>query len=73
MKYNEAISACPPHRMSELAVMYQNRAAANERLEKLDLALEDCNLSIKNNNRYCGIIPCFALLMKDLPKEDKTL
>jgi len=66
LKYNEAISACPPHRMSELAVMYQNRAAANERLEKLDLALEDCNLSIKNNNRYAKALDREAKVLKKL-------
>ena len=38
-------------RMSELAIMYQNRAAANERLENLDAALKDCKFSLKNNNR----------------------
>merc|ERR1719319_239032 len=32
--------------------MYQNRAAAHEKLERLAEATEDCNLSIKNNNKY---------------------
>jgi hypothetical protein len=35
-----------------MAVIYQNRAAANERLEKLDEALKDLESSIGLNNRY---------------------
>jgi len=50
--YTEAINACPPHRHVELAVIYQNRAATNERLEKFDEGLKDCDESIKLNNRY---------------------
>merc|ERR1712128_86441 len=50
--YTEAISACPPHRQVELAVIYQNRAAANERLENYEDGLKDCDESIKLNNRY---------------------
>eukprot|EP00090_Calanus_glacialis_P042689 TRINITY_DN7568_c0_g1_i1.p1 TRINITY_DN7568_c0_g1~~TRINITY_DN7568_c0_g1_i1.p1 ORF type:complete len:527 (-),score=139.62 TRINITY_DN7568_c0_g1_i1:104-1630(-) len=50
--YTEAINTCPPHRQVELAVIYQNRAAANERLEKYEAGLKDCDQSIKLNNRY---------------------
>jgi len=50
--YNQAIHSCPPHRMSELGIMHQNRAATFERMEKLELAIEDCNASLKCNNRY---------------------
>jgi hypothetical protein len=32
-------------------VIYQNRAAANERLENFDLALQDLQASIDLNNR----------------------
>jgi len=32
-------------------VIYQNRAAAKERLEELDLALQDLQSSIDLNNR----------------------
>jgi len=65
-KYNEAIETCPPHRMSEVSIMYQNRAAANERLEKLDLALKDCDSSIKNNNRYGKALDRRAKILKKL-------
>lgn len=50
--YTEAISLCPPHRKAELSIIFQNRAAANERLEKLEEAVGDCTESIKLNNKY---------------------
>eukprot|EP00088_Acartia_fossae_P027010 TRINITY_DN2779_c0_g1_i2.p1 TRINITY_DN2779_c0_g1~~TRINITY_DN2779_c0_g1_i2.p1 ORF type:complete len:510 (+),score=122.95 TRINITY_DN2779_c0_g1_i2:43-1572(+) len=65
-KYNQAIEACPPHRMSELAIMYQNRAAANERLENLDAALKDCEFSLKNNNRYGKALDREAKVLRKL-------
>ena len=34
-----------------MAVMYQNRAAAHEKLGRLAEAAADCDLSIKNNNK----------------------
>lgn len=49
--YSEAIAACPPHRRVELAVIFQNRAAAHERLDRLQESLQDCDESIKLNNR----------------------
>ena len=49
--YTEAISICPSHRKSELSIIFQNRAAANERLEKLEEAVGDCTESIKLNNK----------------------
>ena len=50
--YTEAIKICPASKSSDLSIMYQNRAAALERLEKLDDALKDCHESLKLNNRY---------------------
>jgi len=50
--YSQAIDACPKHRQAELAVMYQNRAASHERMERWAEATSDCDLSIKNNNKY---------------------
>ena len=34
-----------------MAIMYQNKAAANERLDRLEEAKADCDLSLKCNNR----------------------
>lgn len=50
--YTQAIDICPKHRMAEVSVMYQNRAAANEKLERLVEATTDCDSSIQYNNKY---------------------
>lgn len=50
--YTEAIGICPPHRKSELAIIFQNRAAANEKMEMLEEAVKDCSESINLNNKY---------------------
>ena len=50
--YTEAIDLCPKTKTSDLSIMYQNRAAAQERLENLESALQDCQESLRLNNRY---------------------
>jgi len=50
--YTQAIETCPPHRQVEIAVIYQNRAAANERLENISEGILDCDQSVKSNNKY---------------------
>ena len=50
--YTEAIALCPPGKSSDLSIMYQNRAAALERLDRLDEGLKDCGESLRLNNRY---------------------
>jgi len=64
--YTEAINVCPPHRQVELSVIYQNRAAAKERLEKYEEGLSDCDESIKLNNRYCKALDRRAKINKKL-------
>ena len=50
--YTEAIALCPPGKTSDLSIMYQNRAAALERLGRLEEGLKDCGESLRLNNRY---------------------
>ena len=50
--YTEAIQTCPLSKKTDLSIMYQNRAAAQERLEQLESALQDCQESLRLNNRY---------------------
>jgi len=50
--YTEAISICPPHRKTDLSIIFQNRAAANEKIELLEEAVKDCSQSISLNNKY---------------------
>ena len=45
--YSQAIQTCPATKTSDLAIMYQNRAVAYERLEKLEEALKDCGESLR--------------------------
>lgn len=62
--YTEAIETCPPHRQVELAVIFQNRAATNERLERLEEGLKDCDESISLNNKYGKALDRRAKLLK---------
>ena len=50
--YTEAIALCPQGKTSDLSIMYQNRAAALERLDRLEEGLKDCGESLRLNNRY---------------------
>ena len=49
--YTEAIALCPPGKSSDLSIMFQNRAAALERLDRLEEGLRDCGESLRLNNR----------------------
>jgi len=62
--YTEAIEACPPHRQVELSVIFQNRAATNEKLERLEEGLKDCDESIKLNSRYGKALDRRSKLLK---------
>lgn len=50
--YDKAIDKCPPENHNDLAIFYQNRAAAYEMLKKWSKVKEDCSNSIKHNSRY---------------------
>lgn len=54
--YTKAIelgeSLHPPMKPEEIAIFYQNRAAANESLENFDNVLEDCSKAIEKNKHY---------------------
>ena len=50
--YTEAIKTCPLSKKTDLSIMYQNRAAALERLDKYEEAIKDCGESVRLNNRY---------------------
>ncbi|CAD7079747.1 unnamed protein product [Hermetia illucens] len=50
--YDKAISGCPPENKMDLAVFYQNRAAAYEMLKKWAQVKADCTKSLEYNPRY---------------------
>jgi len=64
--YTKALDNCPSHRKTEMAIMYQNRAAANERLESLDAAKIDCDSSLQCNNRYGKALDRRAKVLRKL-------
>lgn len=50
--YDKAIDKCPPEHRTDMAIFYQNRAAAYEMLKKWNKVKEDCGLSLEYNPRY---------------------
>lgn len=50
--YDKAIDKCPIENHNDLAIFYQNRAAAYEMLKKWSKVKEDCSNSIVHNPRY---------------------
>lgn len=51
-QYNNAIEACPKENTEELAILYQNRAAAYEQLNKYSSVKADCSKALELNPKY---------------------
>lgn len=50
--YTEAIDVCPEDNKPDLAVYYQNRAAAYEQLKNYDKVISDCSQALLFNKKY---------------------
>lgn len=50
--YSNAIASCPQENDSDLAVYHQNRAAANEQLQKWNEVVRDCSNALYHNPKY---------------------
>ncbi|ALC39781.1 Tom70 [Drosophila busckii] len=50
--YDKAIDKCPSEHRTDMAIFYQNRAAAYEMLKKWNKVKEDCSRSLECNPRY---------------------
>ena len=50
--YNRAIETCPDESPLDLAMFYQNRAAAYEQLKKWASVVSDCTMALNYNGRY---------------------
>ncbi|XP_004536233.1 mitochondrial import receptor subunit TOM70 [Ceratitis capitata] len=50
--YDKAIDKCPSEERTDLAIFYQNRAAAYEMLKKWNRVKEDCTRSLQYNPQY---------------------
>ncbi|KYN02394.1 Mitochondrial import receptor subunit TOM70, partial [Cyphomyrmex costatus] len=51
-QYNKAIEICPKENKDELAIFYQNRAAAYEQLKKYSSVKADCTKALELNPKY---------------------
>ena len=50
--YTEAIEVCPKDKTIDLSTFYQNRAAAYDQLEDLEMVISDCGRALELNNKY---------------------
>lgn len=50
--YTEAIEVCPKNKTIDLSTFYQNRAAAHDQLEDLEMVISDCGRALELNNKY---------------------
>ncbi|KYM96548.1 Mitochondrial import receptor subunit TOM70, partial [Cyphomyrmex costatus] len=51
-QYNKAIDICPKENVDDLAILYQNRAAAYEKLKRYNFVKADCSKALELNPRY---------------------
>ena len=50
--YTEAIEVCPKNKTIDLSTFYQNRAAAHDQLQDLEMVISDCGRALELNNKY---------------------
>ncbi|XP_028401862.1 mitochondrial import receptor subunit TOM70-like [Dendronephthya gigantea] len=50
--YSSAISICPKENKADLAIYFQNRAAAHEQLKNYDDVISDCKQALQYNKKY---------------------
>lgn len=50
--YTDAINICPAGKSEDLAIFFQNRAAAHEKLKRYREVIADCTNSIGLNKKY---------------------
>jgi len=68
--YSEAIEECPAEKSTDLATFHQNRAAANDQLDKIEEVIADCDSAINLNNKYVKALDRRA---KALRKQAKNI
>ncbi|KYN02396.1 Mitochondrial import receptor subunit TOM70, partial [Cyphomyrmex costatus] len=52
VQYNKAVDICPKENVANLAIFYQNRAAAYEQLKKYSSVKADCTKALELNPEY---------------------
>ncbi|KYM83973.1 Mitochondrial import receptor subunit TOM70 [Atta colombica] len=65
-EYNKAINICPKENVNDLAIFYQNRAAAYERLKKYNKVKTDCTKALELNPKYTKALLRRAFILEQL-------
>ena len=69
--YSKAIEHCPVNNSRELAVLFQNRAAAYEKLNLWEAVVADCSKAIQLDDRYIKAISRRARAYQKLGKKEQ--
>ncbi|KAG5315668.1 TOM70 protein, partial [Pseudoatta argentina] len=65
-QYNKAIDICPKENVDDLAIFYQNRAAAYEQLKKYNSVKADCTQALELNPKYMKALLRRARILEQL-------
>ncbi|KAG5342113.1 TOM70 protein, partial [Acromyrmex charruanus] len=65
-EYNKAIDICPKENVDDLAIFYQNRAAAYEQLKRYNSAKADCTKALELNPKYTKALLLRAFILEQL-------
>ncbi|KYQ47966.1 Mitochondrial import receptor subunit TOM70, partial [Trachymyrmex zeteki] len=65
-QYNKAINVCPKENVDDLAIFYQNRAAAYEELKKYSSVKADCTKALELNPKYTKALLRRARILEQL-------
>ncbi|KAG5340582.1 TOM70 protein, partial [Acromyrmex heyeri] len=65
-QYNKAIDICPKENVDDLAIFYQNRAAAYEQLKKYNSVKADCTKALELNPKYMKALLRRARILEQL-------
>ncbi|CDW58811.1 TPR 11 and MRP-S26 domain containing protein [Trichuris trichiura] len=68
--YTEALKTCPPSFSQQRAVFYGNRAACFTNMNKMPMAIEDCNMALSLDPNYLRVLRRRASLYQ---QDEKTL
>ncbi|KYN39743.1 Mitochondrial import receptor subunit TOM70, partial [Trachymyrmex septentrionalis] len=65
-EYNKAIDICPKENVEDLAIFYQNRAAAYEQLKRYNSVKADCTKALELNPKYVKALLRRARILEQL-------
>jgi len=67
--YTEAIECCPPENTQDMSTFHQNRAAAYDQLENLEMVLSDCDTALNLNHKYVKALHRRASVLRKQAKK----